>query len=179
MRKKPRQAVLTDAPPTAFLHRARGFLRIANTSYEEYCNPGGDFPTDLLARPLHFLYSHSAELAMKSFLRSKVIPIEGTALKIHLLAKLYDSCCAAGMGVNPAHNMENKNVLGLLDKGNENQGFRYFSTANAEPEVWLAHDVVNRLVAAIDDQLRDLDVPDLVPVRLMFIMGGPDPKTKT
>jgi len=167
---------LKDAPPIAFLHRSKAFLRIANTSYGEYCSPPTGFPDEQLVWPLLFLYAHAVELALKAFLLAKGEAIEGTPLKTHQLAILYSRCRMLGLSFNPSDTNQNESVMHWLDEGNQDQGFRYMSTAGAEPEVWLGHDVANRVVEKIAEELKALDVEDNVPVRLMIRWGGPRPK---
>ena len=118
----------------------------------------------------------SAELVLKAFILSRKEPIEGTTLKTHNLIELYAKCQQLGLKFCADETRENKNVMMYLHRGNENQGFRYFSTSSVEPDVRWSHDVVNRIVQIIGEELRPLDVEDLVPVRLVFIMEGPRPK---
>jgi len=74
----------------------------------------------------NFLYFHTVELTLKAFLRSHSLPIV-TERKNHSLTKRFEECLSLGPKIGQADRVGIGNIVTLLEKENEDQGFRYFN----------------------------------------------------
>src|SRR5437016_4938121 len=119
-------AIRGDLHAMAFLNRAIDYraaadklLALNQGGESEKCRPGADEPT-------YFLYFHTADLALKAFLRSHDVAIVGTDYgPTHELMKLYEHCKALGLRVGRDDRIDIRNVVDLLQSGNKSSGFRY------------------------------------------------------
>jgi hypothetical protein len=120
-----------------------------------------------LSSPLSILYFHTLELGLKAFLRAHGLPIEGTARKSHNLKELYDECKALGLAVDQDDRVGLQNIVGLLESGNERQGFRYFSSGSTvTADLAWTRDVIQRSIVAIARQVEERDPNAHDPPRL-------------
>jgi hypothetical protein len=81
-----------------------------------------------LRDPIYFLDFHAAESALKGFLRSKGKKMEELRKQGgHQLGQLPETCVKEGLRIAGVEALSVKNVIELLDSGNDYQGFRYFT----------------------------------------------------
>lgn len=111
---------ITDA--VDFFDSARTSHEAANQLFDPQ-KPSLSEPCD----PINVLYFHAVELALKAFLRSQNVSITDIKRLGHNLTELYEKCCSLGLAIGPAdrRGFEIGNIMTILDKGNENQRFRY------------------------------------------------------
>jgi hypothetical protein len=95
---------------------------------------------------------HAIELALKAFLRAADIPIAaGKTRKHHHITKLYEECKGRGLMIGP----DDGSVVALLDRANEEQGFRYFKAKGLTiPELSWTRDVVEALLHAVEPSVN-------------------------
>jgi hypothetical protein len=105
--------------------------------------------------PLYYLYFHAAELALKASLGAHNRPFATTAGKGHSIKTLYEDCVAAGLPAKPDDRFDLGNVIGLLQSGNDEQGFRYFRLkGTAIPDLDWTRDAVGDLVGRVASDLH-------------------------
>jgi hypothetical protein len=140
----------------AFLNMARIYHDAANKLFE--LGHSG-----LTSEPIYFLYSHTVELALKAFLRSRNVRIART----HELTKLYGECRRLGLVVGPSDQAES--IVSMLDVGNRNQRFRYFSLGGtSRPSLPWTREVVGKLIQAVELLVRP--EPDTSPAPAAMIV---------
>ncbi len=125
----------TFAEPKAYLNFARQYYQAA----EELAGSKSRV-TD--AR--YFLYFHATELLLKSYLRAhRRQPWN------HELSKLLQECSDLGLRIDSEDKYGLQNIVSLLESGNEDMGFRYF-TLKSEliPEMGWTREVVGQLMYA-------------------------------
>lgn len=83
-----------DVSAANFFNFAREYHNAADELYNLH-------PECSFSNPIYFLYFHSVELALKAFLRSFNIPIQGTRRKSHKLTELYQECRDLGPKLGP------------------------------------------------------------------------------
>jgi hypothetical protein len=77
--------------------------------------------------PLYTLYFHAVELALKGLLRADGRTTGDLFGMKHDLPKLYAECKNRLAGLEDTTRESIGGVISLLDQGNRNQGFRYYS----------------------------------------------------
>lgn len=101
--------------------------------------------------PTYFLYSHAAELALKSLLLTHGLPVPTSGTKGHALSEIYEKCRDAKLTglADPAFEMHN--LICLLNSGNHRQRYRY-SGKNERIRAGLdwACEVVEQLMQAVE-----------------------------
>ena len=138
----PIKKAIPDAHAMAFLTFARQYHSAAEHLFDL---------RSTLSHPVHFLYFHAVELALKAYLRSFNVPIE----KSHNLTELYEECRRHGLVIGPADRFEIANIVSLLESGNKYQGFRYFTLASRTlPELSWTREVVQELMRAVEERLE-------------------------
>ena len=161
--KKPRQAVHA----MAFLNMARDYADAANQLFmiaDARPKIHGRLP---LSSPLYLLYSHTAELTFKAFLKAKnVQPAEK-----HGLVRLYDEGRSLGSAIGPRDRFEIGNVVSLLDSGNKYQGFRYFNLEpTSRPNLSWVREVIAELMRAVEPHVPDISAPG-VPAKMILTLS--------
>jgi hypothetical protein len=134
-----------------------------------------------LQDPTYFLYFHAAESALKGFLRSKGKKTEDLRKQGgRQLSQLYEACIKENLRIVGAEPLSVKNVITLLDGGNDYQGFRYFTLESQTiPNLDWTSEVVGVLVKEIKDILTASDPDAGKPSRLEkieMIISKPQPK---
>jgi hypothetical protein len=164
---------VTDAGAKAFLGFARQYYAAANTVLEH---------SPLLWYPLYFLYFHAAEMLLKAFLRANALPILGTERKSHKLTELYEECRSLGLIVDSADRdrFQVKNIVSLLESGNEYQGFRYWSRGGTSmPELGWTKEVVGQLLQTAESSVEvklGKDTEPGVATGMVAVYGKPRPR---
>jgi hypothetical protein len=133
----------------AFFNFARQYHEAANCLFKEH---------GALRDPIHFLYFHTVELALKAFLRSHDIRILGTwrgRPSGHQLTKLYEECRILGLTIGPDDKFQIGNIVTNLDKANEYQGLRYFNPKSGVMAAlsW-TREVVEQLMQTVELHLK-------------------------
>lgn len=153
-----------------------GIFQLRNEYHEAANCLFNEHPT--LRDPIHFLYFHAVELALKAFLRSHNIQILGTwrsRQSGHKLTKLYEECRGLGFTIGPDDKFEIGNIVSLLEKANEDQGLRYFNPKSGVMAAlsW-TREVVEHLMRAVELHLGAQQGPTSGPAtKLTIILGKP------
>ena len=133
-----------------------------------------------LQDPIYFLYFHASESALKGFLRSKGKKTEELRKQGgHQLGQLHEACVKEGLRIAGVEAISVKNVIVLLDGGNDYQGFRYFTLESRSiPEL----DWTSRVVGALVREIKEIIVaadPDKgkpsVPAKIQIVISEPQP----
>jgi hypothetical protein len=145
-----------DVSALAFLNGARSYHDAANQLFDVSQSRPKIGGRASLTAPINFLYFHTVELTLKAFLRSCGVPILGTErTKGHRLRELYDECRKLGLLIDPPDVNGIVSIVGCLDRGNEDQGFRYFNlNSTVEADLSWTHAVVEKLVRAVEPQVE-------------------------
>ncbi len=165
---------ITDGGAKAFLGFGQQYYAAANTVLEH---------SPLLWYPLYFLYFHAAEMLLKAFLRANDLPILGTERKSHKLTELYEECRSLGLVVHSANQDRFlvKNIVSLLESGNEYQGFRYWSGGGSSmPELGWTREVVGQLLQAVESFVEakfGKDIGPAVATGIVAVYGKPRPRS--
>jgi HEPN domain-containing protein len=97
-----------------------------------------------LTRVLNFLYFHTVELLLKSYLRA-----HGRTPWGHEISELYAEAEQLGLKI-PHDPLGLHNVVTLLETGNEDMAFRYFTLkSGSEPDLTWTRRVVAELLQAV------------------------------
>jgi len=161
----PNKSPTADVSAMAYFNRARRYHEAAKCLFNEH---------SALQDPIHFLYFHTVELALKAFLRSHNLP----SRKMHNLTKLYEECRNLGLKIGPADKFQIGNTVSLLDKANEGQGLRYYNPKSGVMAAlsWTS-EVVEHLMRAVEMHLGAQQGPTPGPaVKLTITWGKPVPK---
>jgi hypothetical protein len=102
---------------------ARAYLGFARRYFNAAEIISADRSRKELHDPIYFLYFHTTELLLKAFLRKKGLAIR----KGHKITAFYDKCRSLGLVVPTGDRFGLQNIVSLLEKGNEDDGFRYFN----------------------------------------------------
>ena len=122
---------IAETHAIAFFGFGRQYQKAANLLYEA---------DKTLTLPTYFLYSHAIESALKAYLRAANLPIlADNERKHHKIRALYDECNKLGLRIGSDDPTNIRNIVGLLEDANEDQGLRYFTSKGAGfPELpWL------------------------------------------
>jgi hypothetical protein len=123
-----------------------------------------------LSSVLGHLYFQTLELGLEAFLRAHGLPIEGTRRRSHALTKLYEECRRLGLVVDQDDRIGLANIVGLLESGNERQGFRYFSSGSTvTADLAWTREIVQRFIVVIAREVEKLDPHAHDPPRLAKI----------
>lgn len=152
----------------AFLNRAREYHDAGNELFAVSEGRPRIVPNHRpLSSPLSLLYFHTLELGLKAFLRAHGLPIEGTSRRSHKLTKLYDECRTLGLVVDQDDRVGLGNIVGLLESGNERQGFRYFSSGSAvTADLTWTREIVQRFIVVISREVEQRDPNAHAPPRV-------------
>jgi hypothetical protein len=121
-----------------------------------------------LTRPLLFLYFHTVELLLKSYLRA-----HGRRRSKHQLWKLYQEARQFGLRIPDDNSFRLDNLITLLESGNKDAAFRYFILeSRTEPDVEGTRNIVQQLFAVIEPVVESTNDPTTVgvPVKINITM---------
>jgi HEPN domain-containing protein len=127
-----------ECPAGAFLNMAKQYHLAATVLF-----PLGE----QMESPLYFLYTHTLELAFKTYLRlhNHVVP------RTHELQLLLEKCADYGFCVS----RDLKNIVHLLEYENKFHGFRYFTLEDtARPEINYLRAVVDDLMVIVIEEMK-------------------------
>jgi len=112
------------------------------------------------------------ELALKAYLRAHNIKRRG-----HELSALYKECRGLGLKISADDRIGLGNIVGLLEEGNEDMAFRYFSLkGGGSPELSWTREVVGQLMQAVTAFVEpDGPAPPGPPIKIRFVVGKPRP----
>lgn len=148
----------TDAHAMAFLNRAHEYHEAANQLFDLHADGS-------LNHPINFLYFHTVELALKAFLRSRDIPIQGTKRASHNLMELYEECRNLGLKIGPSDRFDIGNIVSLLADGNVEQGFRYVSLkAGLGADLSWTRDVIEQLMRVVKLHVEAYNKQNPIPL---------------
>jgi len=157
--------------PMAFLNMAREYFRGAECLAEHGEN---------VWNPMHQLFFHTMELLLKAYLRGHGLPIDKRR-RHHGLVTLYKECKKLGLVVDRTDKFDVLNIASLLEKGNVDQGFRYFHLkGTAVPDPKWTRDVVGKLVQTVASFLNadsDANRAPGVARKLVMVIGKPQSKS--
>lgn len=151
-----------DVSALAFLNGARSYHDAANQLFDVSQSRPKIGGRGSLTAPINFLYFHTVELTLKAFLR----------FKLHHYRKL-------GLLIDPPDVNGIVSIVGCLDRGNEDQGFRYFNlNSTVEADSSWTHAVVEKLIRAVEPQVEARCKHEGPPrlSKMILVWGKPQPK---
>jgi hypothetical protein len=158
----------TDVSAMAFLNYAREYHEAADELSQSKPH---------LTRVLNALYFHVTELLLKAYLRAHDKNPWG-----HKIGKLYNECRGLGLMISSDDQLGLQNIVNLLETGNEDMAFRYFSLkSGTEPELSWTREVVGQLmeVVAVFVESNADTAGSGVAVKMIMTVGKPSPKAAT
>src|SRR6266481_2853041 len=167
-----RRGIDPRVSPVAFLNMARQYARAATELLSVRKRDAGCSPSIELAEPTYFVSCHAIELALKAFLL-----FHGRARGGHKLDPLFWECRRLGLVVGTDDATNIGNIVSLLDSGNEDYAFRYFtrkSTCTADLE-WTAG-ATDALIQAVARAIEPADRTPGPAIKGRITMGRPVPK---
>jgi hypothetical protein len=145
--KQPKKPV-PEMSAKAFLYMARQYYEAAEELFvarERRVGSGGQRE---ITDPTYFLYYHAIELAFKAYLRAHNTPFK----KNHEITELYKKCQQLGLVIGP--DFHSKNVVSLLESGEDYIRFRYFSLkSTSQPDLSWTREVVGSVMQTLSDKL--------------------------
>jgi hypothetical protein len=97
-----------------------------------------------LTRVINFLYFHTVELLLKSYLQA-----HGAKAKGHKISGLYREARQFGLKIEHDE-LGLHNIVTLLEAGNKDMAFRYFTfKSGSEPDLTWTRDVVGQLMKVV------------------------------
>jgi HEPN domain-containing protein len=120
----------------------------------------------------YHLYFHATELLLKAYLRA-----QGKEPWNHELSKLLKECSDLGLRIDSEDKLGLQNIVSLLESGNEEMGFRYFTVkSGAIPEMGWTREVVGQLMLAVTAVVDpNGNSKPGVAVKLTMMIGKPIP----
>jgi HEPN domain len=157
-----RKPNVVEANPKMLLNLAREFFSAAEAVYEKGVG---------LWEPLNFLYFHTVELLLKSFLRAAGRKPNAT----HEILDFLREARSLGLIIpGDKHGLES--IVGLLTAGNVEHAFRYgTSKSTSLPHVTWTREVVGKLVEVVSasvDPNNELKTPGPA-VTFRMVIGPP------
>jgi hypothetical protein len=126
-----------DTNPKKLLNFARQYFKAAEVVFEH---------EPWYTRPLNYLYFHTLELALKSFIRANGRNPE----RSHDIDSLHEEAAALGLAI-PGDRYGLQNIVNLLLAGNADHAFRYgTSKGTSEPTLDWMHEVMVKLIAVVE-----------------------------
>jgi hypothetical protein len=125
--------------------------------------------------PIYFLYSHATECALKAYLRTA----DGEVQATHNIFSLYRQCVQKGLKLVSLDQIDANNMIGFLQSGNEDQGFRYLLKSDKTsvlPEFAWARDFVSKLILDIEpsvSRVAEIDLISSKAVSIQLIVSKP------
>src|SRR3989442_11277472 len=145
----------------ALLNYARQYHEAAEILFDN--KPG-------LTRVINFLYFHTVELLLKSYLKAS-----GKKASGHSIAALHKE--AQRLGLKIQHDQLGlQNIVGLLESGNKGSAFRYFTLKSGnEPDLNWTREIVKELMDIVKPFVESkFDTSSAgVPVKLMIKWSKP------
>ena len=170
-----RRQRMTDLHCAAFWDRAREYKIAADALVQIRDSESPSTTNRVPVRPIYFLYAHAAECALKAYIRVEEPEVEVT----HNLRMLYEGCISKGLELPSNTKVNVENVIGLIQSGNENHGFRYLHRTGKTvdlPELAWASEIVAALLQAIEPHvsavLKREDFQSK-PTSIQLIIGKP------
>jgi hypothetical protein len=158
-----------EVPATTYLGFARQYFNAAEIIIGAQSRKG-------LHDPIYFLYFHTTELLLKAFLRKKGLAIR----KGHKITAFYEKCRSLGLVVPTGDRFGMQNIVSLLEKGNEADGFRYFNpNGTSLPALDWTRDVVGELLKTVEQFVEAGEEKRTEPgpvSKIHMIFGKPVPK---
>jgi HEPN domain-containing protein len=128
----------TDESAIPLLNYGRKYHQAAEIVFDK----AGNDPS--LTPVLNFLYFHTVELLLKSYLQA-----HGKEPWGHKISELYTEASQFGLRISDDP-LGLQNIASLLESGNEEMGFRYFSLkSGSEPELSWTRRVVGELLQIV------------------------------
>jgi hypothetical protein len=154
----------THATPGAFLNYARQYYLAA----EEAANS-----KFLLIDARYFLYFHATELLLKAYQRA-----HGREPWGHEIGALYAECRDLGLKIASDDRIGLQSIVNLLETGNKDMGFRYFSLESSVlPEMNWTREVVGQLLSVVTAFVHPNGAPSLgTAVKFSLIIYPPSQK---
>jgi HEPN domain-containing protein len=122
----------------ALLNYGRKYHQAAEIVFDKAGNDPGLTPV------LNFLYFHTVELLLKSYLRA-----HGRERRGHKISELYDEARQLGLSIQDDP-WGLQNIVSLLESGNVEMGFRYFTLkSGSEPELSWTRRIVGELLQTV------------------------------
>src|ERR1700686_2566147 len=101
-----------------------------------------------LTRRINALYFETVELAFKAYLRAN--NVNNVRRWNHEISELYNECRKRGLRIGPDDQFGLGNIVSLLERGNEDKAFHYFSLrSRSEPDLRWTREVVGQLMQAV------------------------------
>jgi len=158
----------TDVSAMAFLNYAREYHEAVEELFRS---------KPRLTRVLNALYFHVTELPLKAYLRAHNRDPWG-----HEIGELCKECRGLGLTISSDDRFGLENIVNLLESGNEDMAFRYFSLkSGSEPDLNWTHEVVEQLmqvVASFVESKKDTAASGAA-VKMIMKLGKPSPKEPT
>jgi hypothetical protein len=156
----------TFAAPKAYLNFARQYFLAAEELSESKSR---------VENARYYLYFHATELLLKAYLRA-----HGREPWNHELSELLQECSVLGLKIDTEDKYGLQNIVSLLESGNEDMGFRYFSLKSGSiPEMSWTREVVGQLMKAVTAVVDPTgDSKPGVAVKAVLMIGKPEPKDK-
>lgn len=149
---------MPDETALSFVNMARQYHDAGNVLFAESEGRPRVHNHRALSSPISHLYFHTLELGLKAFLRACGLPIEGTWRRTHNLTKLYEECRAQGLVVGEDDRVGLENIVNLLNSGNEDQGFRYFSSGTTvTADLAWTRDIIDQFMIVVAREVERRD----------------------
>jgi HEPN domain-containing protein len=151
----------TYAKPKAYLNFARQYFQAA----EELS--GSKSRVD---DAQYYLYFHATELLLKAYLRA-----HEREPWSHELSDLLKECRDLGLSIDSEDKYGLQNIVSLLESGNVEMGFRYFTLKSGSiPDMGWTREVVGKLMKAVSAVVDPTcDSRAGVAVKLVAVIGKP------
>jgi hypothetical protein len=163
--------VSTESAHT-FLTRAEQYLTAADLLCDKAEN------VTQVNEPIYFLYFHTLELLLKSFIRLHKSEVEYG----HDLKTYYDQCRCYNLVVSEEDRTDLANIVGLLNSANERHGFRYFdklTISRARSDLKWTGESIGRLIQVVAQAVKasgESPSASGIPAYLRIILGKPTKK---
>jgi hypothetical protein len=157
---------IIETNPKALLNFARQYFKAAEAVFEKDVR---------LEHPLYYLYFHTTELSLKSFVRANGVEPENN----HEITTLLKQALALGLVLPSDAGIQS--VVDLLASGNTGHAFRYgTSKSTSEPDMGWTREAVGKLVDAVGAFVDPDDTLKTPGPAITFRMkwGKPMPKSK-
>jgi hypothetical protein len=153
------------ASPKTFLNYARQYFQSSEILAENGPN---------LTQVRYSLYFHTTELLLKAYLRAK----GETNCWGHEISNLHEKCRHLGLGIKSDGEYDLQNIVGFLESGNEDMGFRYFSRKSGPiPDLVWTRDVVRELLTVVSAFVESTDkTPPGVDTKAVLMFCKPQPE---
>jgi HEPN domain-containing protein len=152
----------TDVSAMAFLNRAREYHEAVEELFHS---------KPRLTNVLYALYFHVTESLLKAYLRAH----NGQPEKNHKIGALYNDCRGLGLKISSDDEFDLENIVSLLESGNADAGFRYFSMKSGSiPDLGWTREVVGQLMQVVAPFVESKNTaPSGRVVKLQFMFRRP------